>query len=33
MDAEQLGGTIIDSLAGLFALDGGKPGARGSRRR
>ncbi len=33
MDAEQLGGTIIDSLAGLFALDGGKPGRGGGRRR
>ncbi|WP_156255862.1 cobaltochelatase subunit CobT [Sandarakinorhabdus oryzae] len=31
MDAEQLGGTIIDSLAALFEEGGGKAGARGRR--
>ena len=33
MDAEQLGGTIIDSLAALFEEGGGKAGKRGGPRR
>ena len=33
MDAEQLGGTIIESLAGLFDVDGGKGGKGGRGRR